>query len=797
MTTLPQLPPIGQIGPADHATVITFLQGLAQEAQLELSKWSRLVDDNRRYFHWGGPDEPDDDEVRVNDIQNDVIAITDLQTKEPAHPTLEPVETGEPGECYWAGPPAVGEALGLAAQQVGEWLDEGGQVRPPLPIDPDRADDLRDAVAAGGIPTGAVDPVTGQPQVQRLKERWLVQVDDQLVADTYQSLFDVYWRRSGTDLWNRQNLLKNNVQGWAWGLLEFDETRQRFALRHLSVKQVLVDPTVADIADAAYAGVNLAMDAGEAKALYPHLADVIDENAQQGAPARFDASTSYGGAFDDVNFQRGMVALSVWWLRNHACPYTPEQAVALGLVEQREVSAGAVGSDAEEIDHGLGTDPGNENGALGQPVAGGAAGNPGVGGRAELGDADDAAAGADDRGGPGEPGGRAVDEEGAAPVVPAGQGLAADAGGDAGGAGEEHEPPAGADGAAAAPAAAATRVGLFLAGTDEEVTPLTRADGDGVDAPHPKWPTYPCIRQITVIAGSVVVDDAPCQRLDIPLLHNVCIPVLDRPYGIGEPFRLKTLQRARSKALGTIVEHGQYFGRPMMAVPASIAAALEEEYGDARAAAGKTLIVDDALWQQLGGKIEAVFDPPQTPPALIALVGMLKQETTDQSGNTDVLEGKTSPGVTAASAINLLQQAGVSQIGFKANRTADMVRRQGELMLHDLVRFLSVDDVARVVSRYPRHVLEAIVERARRIEWDVSVEVSAGNGAMQAQKRQEAIEKRKAGAISLESLQEALGVDPRLEKRRMGQEAAEQLQAQAQAAAQVQGAGASAPPPPA
>lgn len=728
----PTIPPIGQIGEDDHGDVVSYLQGLAQEAsEGGRDEWADVADRSMTIYTYGADPIPLDTKVVVNEIQNAVISITDIQTKEPPAVSLEPVERGEPPVCFWAGPPDLGTLLGVAPEQMQEWPGPDGTMQAPLPLTESQADRIRDAIIAGGMPiapampaagpdgkpiadqaTGA--PVMAPPPMRAVKDTWLVEVNDQLMADTYQGVFDVLWQRSGMDRRIRSNLLWTNIHGWTLWLYEFDDDEHKFIVRPMSIKQVYVDPTIEDIRDAAYAMIDLLIDVAEAKRRYPQIADEIDQWAQSGQPQRVDGFTQFGDAFDRT-FQRGMVTMRVAWLRNQPCPYELDEALARGMVEQIEVPDGT----AEQTGH---EDPGD--------------GGDGDTGGMDGSDADLVRELAE----PGEP--------------------------------DVSQGPGEGGGVAVVPALPATRTAIVLAGTDIEVTP-----GDA------NWPTYNCIRQITTIR-SVVVEDKASEFWDIPLLHNTCIPVPHRPWGIGEPFRLANLQAAQNDVVDAMVAYIKSFKAPVQMMSESMWQSTQAVYAaNAYLKPGKLIVVPDDIWIASGGKIDSIINPPPMPEGLMQLHPLLRQIITELSGNADVLQGRAQSQIKSGKAIELLQTSAASMIGFKSQRTGDMIHDFGRLGLHSIVTRMTVEDIGRIVSKYKPHVLAAIHERAQSAEWDVSVTVSSGNGAVLAQKKEQAFRDRQIGAISLESYQEAAGIDPRTEKQRLAKEQQEMMRGAAGATA--------------
>lgn len=287
-----------------------------------------------------------------------------------------------------------------------------------------------------------------------------------------------------------------------------------------------------------------------------------------------------------------------------------------------------------------------------------------------------------------------------------------------------------------------------------------------------------------MIAG-IVVDDRVCEHWDIPILHNVNIPIPGRPFGQGEPERLKALQDAENKFITAIVENARYFGHPLVSMPESVYNELKAVYGTARVGPGRTLKIPDEMWMAFGGKVDAVADPPQIPPGLAQALQILGDKFEKMAGQPGVLQGEPPPDVQSGKAIQALQTAVMSTIGFKSQRTGDFCYRLARLMLHSLVWRLSLQDVGKIISKYPPHILEAIVQRAQSMDWDVNVTIASGSGQVKVQKNQETTNLFATGLITKETAQERLNIDTRIEKQREQQEAEQMMQAQAQAAAMM------------
>jgi hypothetical protein len=727
------LPPVGQIGPDDHGAVTNYLAALVQESVQDRADWANIADDSLNLYTYGTLKWPTPDIV-LNDIQNAIIAATDIQTREAPRATLEPVETGDQGPVVPTGPPQL-------------------------------------------------DPTTLQAVQPSLE------INDRVVAEVLQSVFDRFWARASIDQWVRDNLLRTNTEGWAFTLFEWDDAEQKVLLQDLSIRQVYCDRTKQRIQDFAYAGVDLVIDVDDAKKRYPQLVEKIEEAAQPGNPIRPVNSEDLGNENEEAPFNRRVVTMRVFWLRNQPCAMSAEQAIAAGHVVPREVpvdvnaTEGFAANPDEMRDVAGGADESDPNAM----VAAGVEGMVGEAGLPSGTEPGDVAQGSDQageaEGAPEEE--TQVEEQGDAEqtgATAAGEAASGEAAQPSAAGGESAE--AVGDGAfPARPVLPATRVGLFLPGSDAEVDPT-----------HPAWPTRLCIRQIIEILN-YVVEDIECPHWDIPLLHNVCIPVPAKPYGIGEPFRLQKLQIAMSRIVDSMVQHVEYNKYPLVSMPESVYEAVKAKYGTARIKPGETLPIPDDLWLAYSGNVDKATASQPLSPASVELQDLLGRKMTEQSGHTEALRGISSGAQESGKKVDLLQQAASTMIGFKAKRTQDVIERLTRLMLYCLVNHAPIETITRIVSKYPPEVMPLIMERAQSLEWDVDVKVEAAMGQAVAAKKQEAIQLFQLGLISKQTCQERLGVDVQQEQDRLAQDQAAMMQQQAQAAIlQGQPGGAAKPP---
>lgn len=636
------LPPIGQITEENHDEVVQYLNNLENEALDDREMLEPGLDLNMAYYHYGQATPPLESDIVVNEIQNAIIAITDIQTKDPPRPLIEPVETGEPPLYFWAGPPEVGASFKLLPQQLGPTIDEVGNAINQLPIDPITAGMLK----AVSYP----EEVAPQLLPGMIRPDWLAEVSDATVAEVYQLVMNVYWDRSESDLSWRQNLLDTNVQGWAIMLTEFDAENERFINTHIPPKHALIDPLARSVREAAYLGIDIPKDANEAIAQFPHLAPMIEDKARTGNLAHPSGRQRLASRFQRT-FQRPMVNMRIWWLRHQQAPMNPEEAVAKGLVL--------------------------ENQALETEITG----------------------------------------DGGLPT---------------------------------------------LSGTIYTLA----ADGQEVEVGGKGWPMRSVIRQITQIED-VIVDDRENEHWDIPVVWNVNIPHAgNSPYGIGEPQRLWSLQMSLSRMLEAMIEHTDYYRAPIVSISQSMAKILGQDRINMGVEAGLVIVVPDDQYAVSQGQPVQVVNPPPLPEAMAAVFPMLQNLTSEISGNTEILQGRGSANASSGVAIEMLQSAATSMIGFKSKRTADAIRWDANCKLYNIIWRLEVEQIKKVFSKWPDNILASIVAHARASEWNVEAQVQYGTGSVMAQKRAMALEDLTVQAITLQTYRERVGIDHNTEEKR-------------------------------
>ena len=295
-------------------------------------------------------------------------------------------------------------------------------------------------------------------------------------------------------------------------------------------------------------------------------------------------------------------------------------------------------------------------------------------------------------------------------------------------------------------------------------------EGNEVMPGSPEWPTRSYIREVQSIGGEVV-SDRECEHWDIPILHDVHIPIFGRPWGIGDVFKLKKLQAAQSSMLDSIVKYTQVFGQPVRWLPQSVYNATKQVYHKAYIDPTMTMIVPDSLVQQFGGKLDFGQTAPQMNQALPQSYGILKSTMSEQSGYTQELRGIASDPEQSGKQTALLTQNATSLNEFMGRAEEDMLYRLARMILHSLVTRLEVPQLMRVCSEYPPEVLVEIINKARSMEWDIMVEVSTGTGMVNNLKRSVWFQDLQSGVISMQTYRELTGYDHEKEMSRQMNEA--------------------------
>lgn len=341
------LPPFGTISDdiGTHRAAVDYLSRFASESHD--SVWAGLIKDaesNARIYEDGYDPKPSDSAVTANDIQGIVISITDIQTREPMTIVIKPVETRSKPQVYWIGPvvtPEIAIVTGLPiglggvpvlqAGPMGEMVEALAPAEQYEPLDEWTAFLVKRAAQTGAFP-----------------REWVCVMDDRLLADIYQTVFDLMWVESDIDSFVYSNVLMTNIYGFQSAYYGWDSRTQKHIVENFSIREAYLDRSKME-QDKMHAQMfDMVIEVQKAKQLFPEIAPLIDHYATKGQPARVDSNTDWG-LQNNRQFQRRTVTLRTAFISDQELPMTEMEAMQHGLVETVE---GMLGPEQHLTDAG-------------------------------------------------------------------------------------------------------------------------------------------------------------------------------------------------------------------------------------------------------------------------------------------------------------------------------------------------------------------------------------------------------------------------------------------------------------
>ncbi len=286
-------------------------------------------------------------------------------------------------------------------------------------------------------------------------------------------------------------------------------------------------------------------------------------------------------------------------------------------------------------------------------------------------------------------------------------------------------------------------------------------DTGPVDMTHPKWPTKQALRQIQVIAGAVVYDEK-CGRSNIPLGHNVNIPIDGTPWGQGDPERLERLEEAYNKNLTDNIVTGEFNTYPAKFAPMSVLKQNQTLLAGGYTVPNKIYGVEDATWMQFQGKVISSELPPPANTDTWKREEMLGRAIDDAGGRQDAARGKLPSANASGVMVKALQDGAVAPVNLEATRTERMLGYIAQVMIGDILTFYTADQLADEFRKFPVYIWEELKRR-----WDkhylfcgVKVTLKSGSGVGQDNEVANMIQARQVlGLPSVPTIMEAMGKD--------------------------------------
>ena len=292
------LPLIGQ--PDTTGVLAQFVNWLASESATVRAPFvGKTLDDNLALYLYGdknGP--PTAGNAVVNRIQGTIHTFVDIAYKTPPSSTIKPTCVGDPLRWYL--------------------LD--------VPLDPQTGQPSMDPTQP--LPKEMVAQLQNTPDA-------IVGLNTDRAAEWLQPIFDIQWERSRLTQFLRKDGLYNQIDGFRYSLVEWDSNDKKNIARSIPALQWYPDPTAENIRDMRYLGLDWVIDAEYAKRLYPQLAKDIDENASR--QVRYPVGQMGFSSVYTIAYNRPIVTIRIFWLRDQQCPMTDEEACGCGLAEYQDV----------------------------------------------------------------------------------------------------------------------------------------------------------------------------------------------------------------------------------------------------------------------------------------------------------------------------------------------------------------------------------------------------------------------------------------------------------------------------
>lgn len=233
------------------------------------------------------------------------------------------------------------------------------------------------------------------------------------------------------------------------------------------------------------------------------------------------------------------------------------------------------------------------------------------------------------------------------------------------------------------------------------------------------------IRQIQIVGGQVAFDGMSAFR-DIPVCRNLHYLRPFTSYGIGEPQMLMDLQDLKNRIWGMIFDRTKLQNAPVRIMPSSAYEAMKAENKHTGRAPNTTLSVDDELFAQLQGRVVTEIPVQQVEDALRMLVQDITAEIDRLAGTTNAVRGELLAGSSGVA---------VQHATTNAQGTIHQSARQTEIFLSQIFRQaanlildnLPAEEMYKRNRRWPLPVIEKLKERAKKLDYDMQVQVSAGD----------------------------------------------------------------------
>lgn len=199
---------------------------------------------------------------------------------------------------------------------------------------------------------------------------------------------------------------------------------------------------------------------------------------------------------------------------------------------------------------------------------------------------------------------------------------------------------------------------------------------------------YPNGRRIIIAGDVLLVDDKnPYEDGSFPFKVLKCYPQHGSFWGIGEVEMLISPQQYANKIMNSVIENAQLNGNPWTV--------MDKNCGVER----NTLTNAPGLVVRKNPGTEFKREaPPPIPSYIIDTVGVLKRDMEQISGVYDVIRGEKPGSITAASAIQALNEQAQGRIRLKVQNLEDFISDLGGLWIRRIQQFWLTKRTIRVTG---------------------------------------------------------------------------------------------------
>jgi len=251
------------------------------------------------------------------------------------------------------------------------------------------------------------------------------------------------------------------------------------------------------------------------------------------------------------------------------------------------------------------------------------------------------------------------------------------------------------------------------------------ASGEATAVGAGNWPVRYGIRQVTMI-GDALIYEGEAEFADIPVARIKNIPIVESPYGQGEPQRLASLQDLKNRLWSIYHDYVLRYRSPEQAMPASVLNELEAQLQTLNRDAGRKLGIPDDIWQITNGQPIQTIPLPQLTDLFFSLMQLVTNEMNEIAGTVDVLRGQAKS-EWSGELFSMATNAARGPIGYKARGISEALKHAAKVTANLIIEFLPLDEWATRNKKYPPQVLEVMRRRLKKVGYDVSVEVGGAS----------------------------------------------------------------------